>query len=218
MATHSSVLTWRIPGTGEPGRLLSIGSHRVRHDWSDLAAAADCTEYSEGQSCQLVDGVGEHGAPRNILCHTFCGTASIWEQGVCPPESGWALWPPDLQNSKCRFLARPKDTGNIYLPSILFPHRMDCLRCHTPETAVLNKERGKASNKEIPLMSMQFNLWLKNWIHKLSKCGQRPWRSFNISLLPVYTSCCGSREQDGSRKYRCCSSAKTNDHLCPHLE
>ena len=40
MATHSSVLTWRIPGTGEPGGLLSIGSHRVRQDWSDLAAAA----------------------------------------------------------------------------------------------------------------------------------------------------------------------------------
>ena len=40
MATHSSVLAWRIPGTGEPGGLPSLGSHRVGHDWSDLAAAA----------------------------------------------------------------------------------------------------------------------------------------------------------------------------------
>ena len=32
MATHSSVIAWRIPGTGEPGELLSMGSHRVRHD------------------------------------------------------------------------------------------------------------------------------------------------------------------------------------------
>ena len=40
MATHSSVLAWRIPGTGEPGGLTSTGPHRVRHDWSDLAAAA----------------------------------------------------------------------------------------------------------------------------------------------------------------------------------
>ena len=40
MATHSSVLSWRIPGIGEPGGLLSMGSHRVGHDWSDLAAAA----------------------------------------------------------------------------------------------------------------------------------------------------------------------------------
>ena len=39
MATHSSVLAWRIPETGEPGGLPSMGSHRVRHDWSDLAAA-----------------------------------------------------------------------------------------------------------------------------------------------------------------------------------
>ena len=40
MATHTSVLAWRIPGTGEHGGLLSMGSHRVGHDWSDLAAAA----------------------------------------------------------------------------------------------------------------------------------------------------------------------------------
>ena len=40
MATHSSVLAWRIPGTGEPGGLPSMGSHRVGHDWSDLAAVA----------------------------------------------------------------------------------------------------------------------------------------------------------------------------------
>ena len=40
MATHSSVLAWRIPGKREPGGLPSMGSHRVGHDWSDLAAAA----------------------------------------------------------------------------------------------------------------------------------------------------------------------------------
>ena len=40
MATHSSVLAWRIPGMGEPGGLPSLGSHRIGHDWSDLAAAA----------------------------------------------------------------------------------------------------------------------------------------------------------------------------------
>ena len=39
MATHSSVLAWRIPGTGEPGGLPSMGSHRIGHDWSNLAAA-----------------------------------------------------------------------------------------------------------------------------------------------------------------------------------
>ena len=40
METHSSVLAWRIPGTEEPSGLPSMGSHRVRHNRSDLAAAA----------------------------------------------------------------------------------------------------------------------------------------------------------------------------------
>ena len=41
MATHSSVLAWRIPGTGEPGGLPSMGLHRDGHDRSDLAAAGN---------------------------------------------------------------------------------------------------------------------------------------------------------------------------------
>ena len=46
MATHSSVLAWRIPGTGDPGGLPTMGSHRVGHDWSDLAAAAAAVQFS----------------------------------------------------------------------------------------------------------------------------------------------------------------------------
>ena len=38
MATHSSVLAWRVPGTGEPGGLPSMGSHRVGHDWNDSSS------------------------------------------------------------------------------------------------------------------------------------------------------------------------------------
>ena len=49
MPTHSSVLAWRIPGTVEPGGLPSMGSHRVGHDWSDLAAvAAEYTVWNAG--------------------------------------------------------------------------------------------------------------------------------------------------------------------------
>ena len=48
MATHSIVLAWRIPGTGEPGGLPSMGLHRVGHDWSDLAVADE--EIKETQS------------------------------------------------------------------------------------------------------------------------------------------------------------------------
>ena len=41
MATHSSILAWRIPETEEPSGLPSMGLHRVGHNWSDLAAAAE---------------------------------------------------------------------------------------------------------------------------------------------------------------------------------
>ena len=44
MATHSSILAWRIPGMGEPDGMPSMGSHRVGHDWSDLAAAAHASK------------------------------------------------------------------------------------------------------------------------------------------------------------------------------
>ena len=51
MATHSSVLAWRIPGTGEPGGLPSMGSHRVGHDWSNLATAAAASTMYESSMC-----------------------------------------------------------------------------------------------------------------------------------------------------------------------
>ena len=52
MAPHSSTLAWRIPGTGEPGGLPSMGSHRVGHDWSDLAAAAAGGTSGKESTCQ----------------------------------------------------------------------------------------------------------------------------------------------------------------------
>ena len=64
MATHSSVLAWRIPGTGQPGGLPYMGSHRVGYDWSDLAAAAaayfrsssgDLLSMLISQSCLLLE-------------------------------------------------------------------------------------------------------------------------------------------------------------------
>ena len=60
MATHSSVLAWRIPGT-EPGGLPSMGSHRVGHDWRDLAAAVAATEQEIMLNAKLLQ-----------LCPTLC--------------------------------------------------------------------------------------------------------------------------------------------------
>ena len=54
MASHSSVLAWRIPGMGEPGALPSMGSHRVSHDWSDLAAVAAAAAEPADMSCKSI--------------------------------------------------------------------------------------------------------------------------------------------------------------------
>ena len=67
MATHSSVLAWRIPGTKEPGRRMSMGSHRIGDDWSDLAAVA------------------------LIFLRTFCGFLSYIEYNLTSSiESVWS--------------------------------------------------------------------------------------------------------------------------------
>ena len=68
MATHSSILAWRIPGAGQPGGLLSMGSHRVGHHWSDLVGAAAA------------------------LAHTIQNLPAMWETWV------WSLgWEDPLQ-------------------------------------------------------------------------------------------------------------------------
>ena len=54
MATHSSVLAWKIPGTGEPGGPPSMGSHKVGHNWSDLAAAAAAVPLGKPQCLPLI--------------------------------------------------------------------------------------------------------------------------------------------------------------------
>ena len=83
IATHSSVLAWRITGMGEPGGLLSIGSHRVGHDWSDLAsvAAAPLHWQSSKQHCSVAKS-------RPTLCHLIdCNTPRLF----CPLLSPWVF-------------------------------------------------------------------------------------------------------------------------------
>ena len=70
MATHSGVLAWRIPGTGEPGGLPSVGSHRVGHNWSDLAAAV---VFCYGGLSRRQQGIVFHA----LSAHLFC-TPSPW--------------------------------------------------------------------------------------------------------------------------------------------
>ena len=89
MAPHSSTLAWRIPGTGEPAGLPSIGSHRVGHDWSDLAAteAEDIKERWQEYTEKLYkkylyyldnhNGVITHLEPDNLECEVKWALESI---------------------------------------------------------------------------------------------------------------------------------------------
>ena len=80
MATHSSVLTWRIPGMGEPHGLLSMGLHRVRHYWSDLATAAACCKCSVlvTQSCPTLCDSMDCSPPGSSVCEIFQARILDW--------------------------------------------------------------------------------------------------------------------------------------------
>ena len=91
MATHSSVLAWRIPGTGEPGGLQSLGLHRVGHDWSDLVVLDFCYACETGRRPLL-------SAPPDLI-YGFRGYEvmienRIWwtEQDFCHPKENKLLY------------------------------------------------------------------------------------------------------------------------------
>ena len=80
MAPHSSVLAWRIPETGEPGGLPSMGSHRLGHDWSDLAAAAAGTSPVSGATKRL---------PREL--HSASSPLQLWKLSVSICVLSWFI-------------------------------------------------------------------------------------------------------------------------------
>ena len=96
MATHSSVLAWRIPGTGEPGGLPPMGLHRVGNDWSDLAAVA---------AAAVSRYFGSHKMREDILDTDLCPSPS----NVQGPEN--QLWIFCRKYSPCsRFRVQPAES------------------------------------------------------------------------------------------------------------
>ena len=83
MATHFSVLAWRIPGTGEPGGLPSMGLHRVRHDWSDLEAAAAAAFLTKSEN--------EQDPPGQRKTTVQWGNRVLAPQGMCTTRSSTPL-------------------------------------------------------------------------------------------------------------------------------
>ena len=93
MATHSSILSWRIPGMGEPGGLPSMGSHRVRHDWSDLAATA-AADNSEKVTKQVKNSV--------TFPTCFCIQSTLYFKGL------WSTGPQLTTHPACLLHSTPR--------------------------------------------------------------------------------------------------------------
>ena len=129
MAAHSSVLAWRIPGTGEPGGLLSMGSHRVRHDWSDFAAAA--IHYQVWCLLWILYWYSLAGGRSFLLFlvkdYPMCG---CWIRWACVSyPSVWALPPVPSdspgygkESSSSGFSRRLQDQAGLSVPSPLACH------------------------------------------------------------------------------------------------
>ena len=138
MATHSSVLAWRIPWTEKPGRLQSMGSHRVGHDWSDLAAAAAAmaslkfiVEFKPFQSPMWIS----HVPSSNLLCtlaspSPLCSSHVLVAQSrptLCDP-----LWTLARQAPLSTWFSRQEYWSGLAFPSpVLQPHWASF---HSPNT------------------------------------------------------------------------------------
>ena len=92
MATHSSFLAWRLPGMGEPGGLPSMGSHRVGHNWSDLAAVAAVRHEFVSTSLQLKSVPS--GLKIEFEISVLCTCLSLWTRYLnhWSGTGGWGQW------------------------------------------------------------------------------------------------------------------------------
>ena len=102
MATHSSVLAWRIPGTGEPGGLPSMGSHRVGHNWSDLAAAAAISK-----DIYNYPAVKDHRKAAGSFLRTR--KPSPWQTDGVAMTNGWC----HHTDSMCSGASEPQDSEDL---------------------------------------------------------------------------------------------------------
>ena len=91
MAAHSSVLAWRIPGTEEPGGLPSTASHRVGHDWSDLAAAAVDTDSLLSRD-RAIQGYERQRKSPGDPCEADGGPVHLHTEGWKPRTHHLAGW------------------------------------------------------------------------------------------------------------------------------
>ena len=92
MTTHSSILAWKIPGMGEPGGLPSTGSHRVGHDWRDLAKSVttEATELAQNPLLFSYSVVSNSLRPHGLqVAKLFCPSPSPRACSNSSPLSQW---------------------------------------------------------------------------------------------------------------------------------
>ena len=159
MATHSSVRAWRIPRTGEPGGLPSLGSHRVRHDWSDLAAVAAAAV-----------GVCEAWVGLEWLLD-LKGLCKAWDPGPSLSQTSylcgmsWSTW-----NAREKRVVVPKENWFKYLWSI--NHWVQATG------SLPNKMQGAITAWERPILNIIYLIFKFNWVsYVFVCCFQQLWLS-----------------------------------------
>ena len=131
MATHSSVLAWRIPGTGSLMGLPSMGLHRVGHDWSDLAAAAAAPKTKQRICKAFKIHTKLFMCALPTLCQTtetsippthqscfhiivgFCTNSSIFSKRLLPLAKSWPFFQTQVG---CHFYRK----SSLVTPSFFF--------------------------------------------------------------------------------------------------
>ena len=181
MATHSSVLAWRIPGMGKPGGLPSMGLHRVGHDWSDLAAAAAAQAYSVSPVNSLIERISvvQNGyslgyapffffpashfnltflAPL-ILCHGLISSIHNLNSNLCLGVSSW-------RNLNCDsdYFGRLKLNFQLECLLLLGKQVMRWIRIPTVQTLVsFSHKCSNISDKQVMFTSNFFSKLWHSW-------------------------------------------------------
>ena len=189
MATHSSVLAWRIPGIGEPSGLLSVGSHRVGHDWSDLAAAvaAAAGKYLNKKEALHLWTWWSHGRQQAPL---HVGTNILIYQKICNQkieifQLKRLLWPAHDLNQTLHWLEWSVSWPvSMHCTSALAIEEGNAFRNKKTEDIVIHIEALrnftlqalKDSNKDANLLNSNVSMIKKKKV---------PWKHMAIDILTV---------------------------------
>ena len=203
MATHSSVLAWRISGTGEPGGLPSMASHRVGHDWSNLAATAAarfCRTHRVsfhlfGHYCSL-----NYRMPRSLVAYPPNTSHTLHAPG--PPESV----PTDFQNTPGGSSPPPTETQWIKLYGKALPgdsQDPDPVQ----DTSEMWWEKKKKCRDFPGFQGLRIHLpkqgtWLRSLVQKDPTCpavtksqSHNCWAHVLLLLKPAHLSACASQQE-----------------------